>query len=139
MTSRTLIGSFSLAILSLFAVGAPAQHAQHHPSTQGSCAGMKTAGMLSQGTMGKGMMGQQMMRKSMMACHQHMQKLMGRLMQNMTAMQNEKNPAARAKLMTEQRALLEKMRGDMMQQGKMMSLCMKNSPMGDANQKPTPR
>ena len=139
MKNRTLMASFSLAILSLFAIGAQAQHAQHHPSPQDSCAGMMSAGMMGQGAMGKGMMGQQMMGKSMMACHQQMQKLMDQLMQHMTAMENEKDAAARSKLMTEQRALLEQMRGDMMQQGKMMSLCMKNSPMGDANQKPMPR
>ena len=136
MKDRTLMASFSLAILSLFAVGAQAQHAQHHPSTQNSCAGMMGAGMMGKGEMGKGMMGQQMMGKSMMACHQQMQKLMDQLMQNMTAMENEKDPAARAKLMSEQHGLLEQMRGDMMQQGKTMSDFMKNCPMMRTSPKP---
>ncbi|HEV2387063.1 MAG TPA: hypothetical protein VGS20_07375 [Candidatus Acidoferrales bacterium] len=136
MKNRTPIGSFSLAILSLFAVGAQAQHAQHHPSEQSSCAGMM-GGTMGQGAMAKGMMGQQMMGKSMMACHQQMQKQMDHLMQNMTAMENEKDPAARNKLMSEQRVLLEQMRGEMMQQGKAMSGFMKNCPMMRTSPKPT--
>jgi hemerythrin-like domain-containing protein len=132
MKNRTLIALFSLAVLSLFAVGAQAQHAQHHPSEQNS-----GPGMMGEGMMGQGMMSQAAMGHRMMAHHQEMRKLMGQLMQNMTAMENEKDPAALQKLMAEHRTLLEQMHGEMMQQGKVMSDFMKNCPAVGTSQKPT--
>ncbi len=137
MKYKTFIASFSLAALSLFAIGARAQHAQHHPSEQNSGAGMMGGGTMGQGMMGQGMMSQRAMGESMMAHHQEMQKLMDRLMQSMTALENEKDPAARAKLMAEHRDLLEKMHSEMMQQGKVMSEFMKNCPMMHTSAKPT--
>jgi hypothetical protein len=131
MKNRTLVGAFSLAVLSLFAVGAQAQYAHHRPPEQSSGPGMMGGGMIGQGMMSMRAMGQ-----GMMANHQEMQKLMGRLMQNMTVMENEMNPASLKKLMGEHRALLEQMRGEMMQQGKLMSDFMENCPLLGASQRP---
>ncbi len=123
MKRRTVLASLSLAALSLFAVGAQAQHAQHHPSEQNSGTGMMGQGMNEGGAMGQ----------DMMAHHQEMQKLMDRLMQSMTALENEKDPAARSKLMAEQCALLAKMHREMVQQGKTTGGLMENCPIMSTN------
>jgi len=56
----------------------------------------------------------------MMARHQQMTETMNKLMQSMTAIQNEKDPAALKSKLAEHRALLEQMRNGMMQQDGMM-------------------
>jgi hypothetical protein len=127
MKNRTLIASFSLAVLSLFAVGAQAQHAQHHPAGPTFGAGM----------MGGGMMGQGLMGQKMMAQRPAMQALMDQLRQNMTALENEKDPSARAKLMAEQCALLGKMHSEMTQQGQATGGLMENCPIMSTNQQAT--
>ena len=57
---------------------------------------------------------------SMMANHQQMNELMTKLMASMKTMQNEKDPAALKREMTEHNALLEQMRSHMMQMDQMM-------------------
>lgn len=61
-----------------------------------------------------GMMGQ------MTTHHQQMTELMNKLMQNMTAIQNEKDPAALKAKLAEHQALLQQMHEQMTQQGAMM-------------------
>ena len=61
-----------------------------------------------------GMMGQ------MMTHHQQMTELMNKLMQNMTAIQNEKDPAALKAKIAEEQALFAQMHDQMTQQGDMM-------------------
>ena len=63
-----------------------------------------------------GMMGQ------MADMHQQMIDNMDKLMQSMTAIENEKNPAALKQKLAEHRALLEQMRTQMTQQGGMMGM-----------------
>jgi len=63
-----------------------------------------------------GMMGQMMMHNNQMS------DLMNQLMQSMAAIENETDPNARKSKLAEHRALLEKMRGQMMQQGGMMQM-----------------
>ena len=70
--------------------------------------------------MGGGVMSQ------MMTHHQQMTETMNRLMQSMTAIQNEKDPAALQSKLAEHRALLEQMRSQMMQQGGVMQNMMQN-------------
>jgi hypothetical protein len=68
--------------------------------------------MMSGGTMG--MMGQ------MGAHHQQMVELMNRLMQSMSAIEAEKDPAALKTKLAAHKALLEQMHSQMMVQGGMM-------------------
>ena len=107
------------AVLGLFAVGAVAQHEEHHPQGQASQPQAKTTpsqpgapGMMSGGMMG--MMGQ------MTKHHQQMSDLMNKLMESMAAIQNEKDPEALKSRLAEHSALLKEMHDQMMQQGTMM-------------------
>jgi hypothetical protein len=68
-------------------------------------------GMMGQGQGMMGMMGQ------MTAHQQQMTELMNKLMQNMNAIQNEKDPAALKAKLAEHQALLQQMREQMAQQG----------------------
>ena len=52
--------------------------------------------------------------------HQEMSQLMNKMMQNMTAINNEKDPAKLKALLAEHAALLDQMHTKMMRQGKMM-------------------
>jgi len=83
-----------------------------------------------------GMMGQ------MSTHHKQMTTLMNKLIASMTAIQNEKDPAAPKTKLAEHKALLEKMRGNMMSQGKMMQKMsgemMQNCPAMNGSAKPTP-
>src|ERR1035438_6601102 len=72
---------------------------------------------------GQGMMGGGMMMGSMgqmMTHHQQMSELMNKLMQNMTAIQNEKDPAVLKAKIAEHQALLVQMHDQMTQQGGVM-------------------
>jgi hypothetical protein len=120
MKSRFLAVASLAAALSAFSIGAAAQHAhsfaQARTSQEQSGPGMMGGGMMGQGQgrMGQGMMGQ------MMSHHQQMSELMNKLMQSMSAMQNQKNSSALNKQMAEHKALLDQMRSQMMQQGRML-------------------
>ena len=86
--------------------------------------------------------GMPMMMGQMATHHQQMTTLMNKLMQSMKAMQAEKNPAALKSKLAEHQALLEQMRGRMMQQGKMMQTmpgsANPNCPGTNAPAEPTP-
>lgn len=94
------IGLFALAaVLSVFGIAAVAQQ-QQQP-----------------GVMGGGMMGST---GQMENHHQQMMDNMNKLMQSMSAMEAEKDPAALKQKLAAHRALLEQMRSEIMQQGEMM-------------------
>jgi hypothetical protein len=109
------IGVLSLAVVfALLAGGAVALRAQ--APTNPPAPRDQTTMMGGGGGMGMmGMMGQ------MNAHHEQMSTLMNQLMQSMTAIQNEKDPAALQSKLAEHRALLEKMHSQMMNQGGMMN------------------
>ena len=77
--------------------------------------------------MGGGMMAM------MMGQNQQMSDNMNKMMQNMAAMQAEKDPAKMKAMMAEQSAMMEQMRTQMMKQGGMMqnmsAMMMKSCPM----------
>jgi hypothetical protein len=76
--------------------------------------------------MGGGMMAM------MMGKNQQMSQTMDKMMQNMAAMQNEKDPAKMKAMMAAQSAMMQQMRDQMMQQAGMMqgmSAMMKGCPM----------
>jgi hypothetical protein len=129
MRHNLLTASLLLIGLSAFVVGGAAQKSQEEPKDQ-TTQGQSTPGMMggggmgrnegrSQGTMGGGMMGNM---GQMTTHHQQMSTLMSKLMDSMAAIQNEKDPAALQSKLAEHRALLDQMRGQMMQQGKMMEM-----------------
>jgi len=102
------------ALASILAMGAFArQQGQTSPS-------QPNPGQASPGMMGQGGMGGGMMMGQMMAHHQQMTELMNKLMQSMTAIQNEKDAAALKVKIAEHQALLAQMRDQMAQQGGMM-------------------
>ena len=124
-----------VAVLAVSGAGAFAQHEEHHPDSQAiqpqapNTPGMSGSGMMSGGIMGNGMMGMMMNMMTgqmgqMMTQHQQMNDTMNKLMQSMTAIENEKDPAALKAKVAEHRALMEQMRGQMMQQGGMMQMMM---------------
>ena len=125
-----LFAALSLSLsLSAFVMGGAAQKQQPNPqgqTTQGqSTAGQSTPGMMGGGMMGQGAGGHQgmmgMMGK-MTTHHQEMSALMSKLMESMAAIQNEKDPEALKSKLADHRALLDQMRGQMMQQGQMMQM-----------------
>jgi uncharacterized coiled-coil protein SlyX len=101
-------------LASTLAIGALAQKQsqtspnQPNPGMMGQGQGMLGGGLM------MGMMGQ------MTTHHQQMTELMNKLIQNMAAIQNEKDPAALKANLAEHQALLEQMRDQMTQQGGMM-------------------
>ena len=118
--------SLLAASLSAFVIGGAAQQSQQNPTDQ-TTSGQSMPGMMGHG-MGQGMgQGQGMMNGGMTGMmgqmrthHQQMSTLMNKLMTSMTAIQNEKDPQALKSKLAEHQALLDKMRSEMMQQGKMM-------------------
>ena len=106
---------FAIAgLASILAIGAFAQQQiQTSPSQPNPGMMGQGQGMMGGGTM-MGMMGQ------MMANHQQMTELMNKLMQNMTAIQNENDPAALKAKIVEEQALFAQMHDQMTQQGDMM-------------------
>lgn len=124
MSHKRMIGILVLATLAMFSALLVAQQ-QNNPSQDKS------------GPMGRGMMGGGMMMGQMMAQHQEMSQLMSKMMQSMTAINSEKDPAKLKALLAEHAALLDQMHTKMMGQGNMMQSMagqMKNCPMmGDAS------
>ena len=110
MRHKSIVAFSLAAVFALFAAGALALRAQEPTNPP---AGQNQTSMMGGGMMG--MMGQ------MNVHHQQMSTLMNRLMGSMTAIQNEKDPAALQSELAEHLALLEQMRSQMMQQGGMMS------------------
>ena len=104
---RIISASLLAVALSIFAVsGAIAQHNQSHDQ---SGAGMM--GMMGQMNQMNHMMGQ------VMNQHQQMSDMMTKLMQNMSAMQNEKDMTKLQTMMKDQRMMLDQMRSHMMEEG----------------------
>ena len=126
-----------LGILAVFAIGAQPQNQatrEQKAETQSQAAPSRPSGM-----MGGGMMG---MMHTMMGQNQQMSETMSKLMENMAAMQKEKDPAKMKSMMAQQSAMLEQMRGQMMQQRSMMQntsgTMMKNCPMTATTGQPAP-
>jgi len=131
MKTRIFTSTFLAASLLAFGIGAAAQRSagdqtQQDQSTQGQTnSGMMGGGMMGQGAgQGQGMMGGGMMGMmgQMTTHHQQMSTLMNKLMQSMSAIQNEKDPEALKSKLAEHQALLSQMRSQMMQQGNMMKM-----------------
>ena len=101
------IGVLALAaVLSAFGVAAVAQ--QQQPGAMGG------------GSMNEGMMGSMGMMGQMGNHHKQMMDDMNKLMESMSAIEAEKDPAALKQKFAAHRALLDQMRSRMMQQGEMM-------------------
>src|SRR5579863_7361252 len=98
-------------LASTLAIGALAQkQGQTSPSQPNPGMMRQGQGMMGGGLM-MGMMGQ------MTTQHQQMTELMNKIIQNMAAIQNEKDPTALKAKLAEHQALLEQMRDQMTQQG----------------------
>lgn len=120
MKTRNLTGTLLAAVL--FAIGivsaaqrSAADQGQQDQATQGQT----NSGMMGGGVMGQGMTG---MMGQMSTHHQTMTTLMNKMMESMAAIQNEKDPEALKSKLAEHQALLNQMRSQMMQQGKMMQM-----------------
>jgi hypothetical protein len=121
MRHKIITASVLAVALSTFAVkGAIAQRDEQQPQNQ-------TQDQAKSGMMGGGMMGMmgQMNQMNhtmgqMMAQHQQMSDMMTKLMQNMKAMQNEKDPAKLRAMMLDQQMMLDQMRTHMMEEGGIM-------------------
>ena len=86
---------------------------------KGNAPGMMGGGIMGMMTnMMHGQMGQ------MMTQHQEMADTMNKMIQSMSAIESEKDPAALKAKMAEHRALMEKMRDQMSEQGGMMHMMM---------------
>jgi len=141
MKSNMLLTVALIGALSLFSVGAAAQHEEHHPDSQPTQPQAQTPtqpGTAEPGMMGGGMMG---MMKMMQGQHQHMSDNMSKMMENMAGIQNEKDPAKMKSMMAQQSAMLEQMHSQMMKQGGMMqnmsAMMTKSCPMADDDAKPS--
>lgn len=129
MKYKMLLVSILAAALSAFAIGAAAQHDEHHADQQPT-PDQSTPGMMGQGqgmmggTTGTGMMGMMTQMNQMMGQmtthHQQMTGLMTQMLDGMNAIGNEKDPAALRQKLGEHRKLMEQMRSQMVQQGGMM-------------------
>lgn len=123
MSYKSVIAMLGLFILALFSTLALAQQGTPAPGTSGP--------------MGRRMMGGNMMMGQMTTRHQEMTQLMSKMMQSMTAINAEKDPAKLKVLLAEHTALLDQMHSKMMGQGNMMHEIagqMKNCPaMGDTS------
>ena len=123
MSHKSLIGAIGPATLALFSALVFARQQTNH----------------SQDKSGAGPMGRGVMMGHMMIQHQEMSQLMNKMMQNMTAINNEKDPAKLKALLAEHAALLDQMRTKMMGQGRMMQNMagqMKNCPAMSDSGKP---
>ena len=100
----------SLAALCLLGIAAAAQHPQHHPPAKASQAKPKG----------------EMMGKGMMSRHQEMKQLVDQLLQSLSALEGEEDPAALKKKLVEHRALLEELQGKLKQCSQMMQNMMEH-------------
>lgn len=134
MSYKNVIAMLGVTILAFFSTFALAQQ-QGNPAPGKS--GPMGNGPMGRGEMGRGMMSGNMMMGQMMAQHQEMSQLMSKMMQSMTAINTEKDPAKLKALLAEHAALMDQMHGKMMSQGNMMHDMagqMKNCPaMGDTS------
>lgn len=131
MKSKVLTVMFVAVATIVFGIGvaarrSPGEKTQEAQTNQSqSNTGMMGGGMMGQGAgQGQGMMGGGMMGMmgQMTTRHQQMSTLMNKLMQSMAAIRSEKDPEALKSKLAEHQALLDQMRGQMMQQGNMMNM-----------------
>lgn len=136
MRFKMLSAMLIVGVLFAFAVSAAAQHEEHHADQQ-AAQNEAQSGMMGQG---QGMMGMMNMMGQMTSHHQQMSDLMNKLMQSMTAIQNEKDPDALKQKLAEHSALLKQMHDQMMQQGNMMhsmsGMMMNNCPANNGSAPP---
>ena len=119
MTIKLITSVILGTSLSAFLVGAATQQSQNNqdqPTQSQSAPGMMGQG---QGMMGGGMAG---MMGQMQEHHQQMTVLMRQLMDSMTAIRSEKDPAKLKTEMEEHQKLLDQMRSQMMGQGNRMNM-----------------
>jgi len=130
MKAKMITGT-ALAVLFVFGFGGMVDHVSANQSQKNeSTQTQSNSGMMGGAMMGQGMgQNQGMMSGGMMGTmgqmtthHQQMSGLMNKLMENMTAIQNEKNPEALKTKLAEHQKLLEQMSGQMMQQGNRMQM-----------------
>ena len=122
MRYKVVTASILAATLSAFTIAGAAQRSQKDPQDQTTQDQSKPRAT-GQGMMGDGMMMGMMMGMSMgqiAAHHEEMTETMNKLMQSMTAIQNEKDKNALKSKLAEHRALLEQMQNKMMEQGNTM-------------------
>jgi hypothetical protein len=116
------------APLAAFALAKAARHPQQDSRDQStqdqSKPGMPGGGITSPEMIrsGRGMMDGGVMTSRMMAHRQEMGETMNKLIESMTAIENETDPAALKSRLAEHRALLEQMRNQMTQQSMMQSM-----------------
>lgn len=101
-------------ILATSTIGGSGKSSQQ---SQDRSAQQSQSGMMHQSTMGGGMMG---MVGQMTSHHHQMTALMNKLTESMTAIQNEKDPAALKARLADHATLLKQMHDEMMQQSGMM-------------------
>jgi len=99
-----------------FALVTSARNPQQGPQSQATRDQSKPCGP------GQGMMGSDVMTSRMMTRHEETREVMNMLMDSMTAIENETDPAALKSKLAEHRALLEQMRKQMTQQSMMQSM-----------------
>ena len=117
MERKTTVVSFAsllLAALFLSAIGAAAQHSQHHPQ-QVTPKGESEADSMTAG---------RMMSHGMMAHHQEMEKVIDRLLENFAALGSEENRSALKGRLAEHGALLEQLQSKFNQRSEMMKKMM---------------
>jgi hypothetical protein len=138
------IGVMAMVITAAFATRIVAQHDEHHaeqaakPQAQTGATKATTENSGQQGMTGGGTMAGKagMMSNGMMGMmkgqNQQMSDAIKKMMENMTALQNENEPAKMKSMMAEQQNMMQQMRDQMMKQGgvmEMMSGMMQNCPM----------
>lgn len=122
MNRKVLIASLLLAALSLFVIGAAAQHSQHQPSQKSPEAESQAEATMPCGMMPEGMM----------ARHQEMEKLVDRLVNSFTALKNEQDPERLENQLREHGTLLRELQSKVQHHSEMMhgmSEHMKDHPM----------
>ncbi|MFQ5663964.1 MAG: hypothetical protein ACE5HL_09045 [Terriglobia bacterium] len=123
MHHKATIASFLLAGLSVFAIAAVAQHAQHHPEQTNPTEESKGKSMMSGGMMSGGMMS-----GGMMARHQEMQTLLGQLVESFAtlegALADQRVGATAKQRLAEHRALLEQLQSKLTHRSEMMQKMM---------------
>lgn len=121
-----ILTTTALALVFAFGIGGVLQHVSANQATKDdSTKNQSNSGMMGGGTMGRGMgqnQGMMGMMGQMSTHHQQMTGLMNKLMESMAAIQSEKDPETLKSKLAEHQKLLDQMRGQMMQQGKMMQM-----------------
>ena len=128
MKTKVLTSVFLVAVVFAFGIA----FATPRFSTDQTQQAQASQGQTNPGMMGGGMMGGQGqgmmaggvtgMMGQMSTHHQQMTTLMSKLMKNMTAIQNEKDPEALKSKLAEHQALLNQMQSQMTKQGSMMQM-----------------